>query len=75
MKRTLIWFLSQEGREVVFVSIHEGSPSQAFVTVFFQGQALPQCWDRLILTQGEAYSECTTGGKVACGRGAFYYSL
>lgn len=32
----------------------EGSPSQPFVTMFFQGQTLPKCRDSQILTQGEA---------------------
>lgn len=32
----------------------EGSPSQPFVTMFFQGQALPKCRDSQIITQGEA---------------------
>lgn len=45
-KRTLIWFFSREGHEVVFMSVpmkDEGSPSQPFVTMFFRGQALPKC--------------------------------
>lgn len=32
----------------------EGSPSQPFVTMIFQGQTLPKCRESQILTQGEA---------------------
>lgn len=52
----------------------EGSPSQPFVTMFFRGQALQNA--RIArFSPREVDSESTTGGKVACGRGAFYYSL